>query len=74
MDPRIQWIAESVCQSLGVDQEAFHALLEDEEASNLLSAFLSGEGVCGFHLYKLINWRLSVLQAGKHRVQQMKEP
>lgn len=46
-DSRLQWIAESVCQSLGVEPEAFDTLLNDEESSNLLSLFLSGEGtVC----------------------------
>lgn len=43
-DSRLEWIADSVCQSLGVGQEAFHALLDDEEASSLLTSFLSGEG------------------------------
>lgn len=43
-DSRLQWIAEGVCQSLGVDQEAFDALLDDDTASNLLSSFLNSEG------------------------------
>ena len=48
-DSRLQWIAESVCQSLGVELEAFNALLDDESSSNLLSLFLSGEGTSSFN-------------------------
>jgi hypothetical protein len=50
-DSRLRWISEGVCRSLGIDEKAFHTLLEDEQASSLLSAFLDGEGAaCRFSL------------------------
>ena len=51
-DPRLKWLIEKTCVSLGCEPGDFDALLEDETTNNLIASFLEG-GACNRTEYVL---------------------